>query len=92
MTDDSVFTADDVCQLREKLREASDLEDCPLFAEHFIEGRELNLAVLGTPEGPVVLPPAEIDFATFPPGVPETWIKTGHARPVKPEKDKEKVK
>lgn len=32
------------------------------FAETFIEGREFNLSVLDGPDGPVVLPPAEIQF------------------------------
>ena len=70
MTDDCVFEASDERQLREKLREQSDLVDCPCFAEQFIEGREFNLAVLGTPDGPIVLPPAEIDFTSFPLGKP----------------------
>jgi len=36
------------------------------FAERFIEGREFNLAVLAGPDGPEVLPPAEIVFADYP--------------------------
>ncbi|MFH1983176.1 MAG: D-alanine--D-alanine ligase [Pseudomonadota bacterium] len=32
------------------------------FAEHYIAGREFNLAVLAGPDGPQVLPPAEIIF------------------------------
>ncbi|MDA8138923.1 MAG: D-alanine--D-alanine ligase [Desulfobacteraceae bacterium] len=35
------------------------------FAEAFIEGREFNLSVLDGPEGPMVLPPAEIVFEGF---------------------------
>jgi D-alanine-D-alanine ligase len=38
----------------------------PHFAEPFLEGREFNLSVLGSANGPVVLPPAEIDFSAFP--------------------------
>lgn len=40
----------------------------PVFAERFIEGREFNLSLLAGPEGPQVLPPAEIDFSAFPAG------------------------
>ena len=40
------------------------------FAETFVEGREFNLSVLETPEGPRVLPVAEILFLDFPPDRP----------------------
>jgi len=40
------------------------------FAERFIDGREFNLAVLAGPQGPEVLPPAEIVFENFPAGKP----------------------
>ena len=36
------------------------------FAERFIDGREFNLAMLAGPDGPEVLPPAEIVFADYP--------------------------
>jgi len=42
----------------------------PCFAEQFIEGREFNLSLIATAEGPRVLPPAEIDFSAFPAGKP----------------------
>jgi D-alanine-D-alanine ligase len=35
------------------------------FAEAFVEGREFNLSVLAGPQGPQVLPPAEIRFEGF---------------------------
>ena len=35
------------------------------FAEPYIDGREFNLAIIGGPEGPVVLAPAEIVFENF---------------------------
>lgn len=38
------------------------------FAERFIPGREFNLSLLAGPEGPEVLPPAEIRFDDYPPG------------------------
>jgi D-alanine-D-alanine ligase len=40
------------------------------FAEQFIEGREFNLSLIATPDGPRVLPPAEIDFSSLPPNKP----------------------
>jgi D-alanine-D-alanine ligase len=40
--------------------------DC--FAEIYIEGREFNLSLLAREDGPEVLPPAEIHFASYPPG------------------------
>ncbi len=38
------------------------------FAEAFIEGREFNLSLLDSPEGPQMLPPAEIIFEGYPSG------------------------
>jgi D-alanine-D-alanine ligase len=44
---------------------------CPHFAEAFVEGREFNLSLLVTDASRVeILPPAEIDFRTFPIGRP----------------------
>jgi len=40
------------------------------FAERYVEGREFNLSLLETADGPVVLPAAEILFVDFPPGRP----------------------
>jgi D-alanine-D-alanine ligase len=37
------------------------------FAELFVEGREFNLSLLAGPEGPEVLPPAEIVFEGYGP-------------------------
>ncbi|MGE3180807.1 MAG: D-alanine--D-alanine ligase [Phycisphaerae bacterium] len=37
-----------------------------VFAEEFIEGREFNLAIYAGAKGPVLLPPAEIEFVDFP--------------------------
>jgi D-alanine-D-alanine ligase len=36
------------------------------FAERFVAGRELNVGIVAAPEGPRVLPVAEIRFAGFP--------------------------
>jgi D-alanine-D-alanine ligase len=40
------------------------------FAEPYVEGREFNLSLLASPDGPEVLPPAEIRFVDFPQGKP----------------------
>jgi len=41
------------------------------FAEAFVEGREFNLSVLAGPQGPRVLPPAEIIFEGYAVGQPQ---------------------
>jgi D-alanine-D-alanine ligase len=41
------------------------------FAERFVDGREFNLALLAGPNGPDVLPPAEIVFVDFPADKPK---------------------
>jgi D-alanine-D-alanine ligase len=38
------------------------------FAESYIEGREFNLSLLASPDGPEVFPPAEMCFEGYPPG------------------------
>jgi D-alanine-D-alanine ligase len=40
--------------------------DC--FVEQYIEGREFNLSIVASQEGPEVLPPAEMRFIDYPPG------------------------
>ena len=51
-----------------ELRE--DAIGAPCFAELFIDGREINVSLLQTANGPQVLALAEIDFSMFPPGRP----------------------
>lgn len=59
--------ADSVCASRKELqaRLAEKKLQYPgheWFAEAYIDGREFNLSVISTPDGPTVLPPAEIRF------------------------------
>ena len=41
------------------------------FIEEFIDGREFNVSILGTKNGPKVLPMAEMTFMKFPEGKPK---------------------
>jgi GNAT superfamily N-acetyltransferase len=41
------------------------------FAEQFVDGREFNVALLAGPDGPEVLPPAEIAFVDYPSDKPK---------------------
>lgn len=55
------------------------------FAEAFIDGREFNLALVGSAEAPRLLPPAEIEFVDFAPDQPRMvdyaakWDPDSHA-------------
>jgi D-alanine-D-alanine ligase len=42
-----------------------------IFFEQYIDGREFNLSLLASQDGPRVLPPAEICFLDFPEGKPK---------------------
>ncbi len=66
LDDAAVVTAEDQAALAAMLCDREQLIERPLFAEQFIEGREFNLSLL---DGEI-LPPAEIDFTSFPPDKP----------------------
>ncbi len=51
--------------LPERLRQRAPQLGGHCFAEAFVEGREFNLSVLDGPQGPQVLPPAEIVFEGY---------------------------
>jgi D-alanine-D-alanine ligase len=70
MEDDAVLQGVERALVRKRLQERAARSGRPCFAEQFIEGREFNLSVLAGPDGPEVLPPAEIDFSAFPPKKP----------------------
>jgi D-alanine-D-alanine ligase len=64
-----------VCFSREEaLNRARELErrfaGQPLVLEHFLPGREFNVALLDNGRGPQVLPVAEMEFIDYPPDVP----------------------
>jgi D-alanine-D-alanine ligase len=75
LDEDSVFSGPEPRQLLSEMerRKANLGGEC--FAEKYIEGREFNLSVLASPEGPEVLPPAEMTFKDYPPG---KWRVVGY--------------
>lgn len=71
MDDDAVVSLAAGASLDEILRSRDELTGRPHFAEAFIDGREFNLTLLAGPDGPQVLPPAEIEFAFYPDDKPK---------------------
>ena len=47
-----------------------DKNDHHWFIEEFIDGREFNVSVVAGPDGPVMLPPAEMVFHDYPDDIP----------------------
>jgi len=70
LDDHAVVREGDGSTVREQIASRSRQLGQTCFAERFIEGREFNLSLLATGDGPRVLPPAEIDFSAFPVGKP----------------------
>ncbi len=67
--DDSSVVAD-FSQVPTRVREQEALRKYRWFAEQFIEGREINVALIDDPGGPEVLPIPEIEFVDYPAGKP----------------------
>ena len=57
-------------ELRRRARELFDLHRQPVLGERYIDGREVNVTLLGNPGALRVLPLHEIDFAKMPRGRP----------------------
>lgn len=68
MTDESVFSCRELSPnaILEHVVSRSRSLNTPHFAEEYIDGREFNLSILAGDDGPLVLPPAEMDFGSFP--------------------------
>ncbi|MDZ4183658.1 MAG: hypothetical protein U1D97_01610, partial [Desulfuromonadales bacterium] len=65
---ESVVDVSGPAELERLLTARNDRLGSDCFAEAFIEGREFNVSLLASREGPVVLPPAEMEFIDYPPG------------------------
>lgn len=72
MTDDSVISLEDLTEedITELIQQFNQRLGTPHFAEEYVEGREFNLSVLASDDGPEVLPPAEIEFLNYPDSKP----------------------
>lgn len=70
LDDEAVVAAASPAALRARLRAMLPRLSGAGFAEAFVEGREFNVSLLASPEGLVVLPPAEIEFVGYPAGKP----------------------
>ncbi|MEO7387804.1 MAG: D-alanine--D-alanine ligase [Gammaproteobacteria bacterium] len=64
MDDDSVV--DDFRRVPERVAAQETMRKYRWFAEKFIEGREINVALVDSPGGPQVLPIPEIEFVDYP--------------------------
>lgn len=64
----SIVSVQEERKLRKIMNAKKDRLGGDCFAEAFIAGREFNLSLLAGPDGPEVLPPAEIRFDDYPPG------------------------
>lgn len=68
LEDDCIVEVGACRELAEPLRRLAPRLGGECFAERFVQGREFNVAVLDGPDGPTVLPPAEIRFTGMPEG------------------------
>jgi len=66
ITEESVFIFDG-----KKPEVLADKDDEHWFVEEFIDGREFNVSVIAGPEGPEMLPPAEMCFHDYPIDIPK---------------------
>jgi D-alanine-D-alanine ligase len=67
LDEDSVFTGSDQNMIERISKKSRNY----YFVEEFIEGREFNVSIIGTREGPRVLPIAEMTFRKYPEGKPK---------------------
>ena len=71
LDDASIVDAGDPATLRAALDSRREALGGECFAEAYVAGREFNLALLDTPEGCEVLPPAEMLFIDYPADKPQ---------------------
>ena len=67
---DNGSVVESVAALRKRIRFIIQQHDQPALVEEYIEGRELNVGILGN-KRPIVLPISEIDFSGLPSDLPK---------------------
>jgi D-alanine-D-alanine ligase len=65
LVEDVLFVAESPSHIKDILKARAPRLGGACFAEVFVEGREFNLSLLAGPDGPEVLPPAEIIFEGY---------------------------
>jgi D-alanine-D-alanine ligase len=68
LDDGNVIHEGNAATVRRRMLEFTARCGRPFFAEAFVDGREFNLSMLDGPDGPQILPIAEMDFSAFPSG------------------------
>ncbi|MCY2958880.1 MAG: ATP-grasp domain-containing protein [Planctomycetota bacterium] len=79
---ESASVVRDEAAMRARARHVIEHYAQPAIVEEFVEGREINVALIASPRGLEILPLSEIDYAGFPPEMPRIvsyagkWIET----------------
>ena len=83
--DDGAVTSDPSAAIARARSLARRFPGQPLLIEHLLPGREFNIALLAGPDGPEVLPPAEMTYVDFPADRPRIlgweakWVESSFA-------------
>ena len=83
--DDGAVTSDPLAAIARARSLARRFPGQPLLLEHLLPGREFNIALLAGPDGPEVLPPAEMTYVDFPADRPRIlgweakWVESSFA-------------
>lgn len=65
LNQNSIVKYEDILQLRNKIKSVAEKSKEEAFAEKFIDGREINISILGKSGNPTILTPCEIKFLGF---------------------------
>jgi D-alanine-D-alanine ligase len=65
LNQDSIVVIESINQIRDILKSEKEETGKEFFAEKYVDGREINVSVLGENGMPAVLPPSEIKFTGY---------------------------